>query len=309
MKLLATLGAFLFSGIVSAAPLHNIVVFGDSLSDNGNLYEYMKYQLPQSPPYFEGRFSNGPVWIERLIASYFPNDPNSHLLDYAFGGAGVSIDEDDDEVLFTLRREVNTYLLAHQDKASPDTLFVIWIGSNNYLGMPSEVEETLKNVNLGIANSIQRLVEKGAKHILVLNIPDLGRTPAAIEFDSKEAMTYFSIQHNIAVAKTVEQFKQTYPDVEWLFFDMSSQFNNVLDHAPEYGFTNITDTCANLVVDEITKTSVLKMVASAKPGKGTDVCDGYLFFDLVHPTALAHKILAEKAREMLDEAGIEFSEN
>ncbi len=58
MKLLATLGAFVFSGIVADAPLHNIVVFGDSLSDNGNLYEIMKHQLPQSPPYFEGRFSN-----------------------------------------------------------------------------------------------------------------------------------------------------------------------------------------------------------------------------------------------------------
>lgn len=98
MKLLASLCAFLLSGVVSATPLNNIVVFGDSLSDNGNLYEYMKHQLPQSPPYFEGRFSNGPVWIERLAASYFPNDPNSHLLDYAFGGAGVSVDEEDDEV-------------------------------------------------------------------------------------------------------------------------------------------------------------------------------------------------------------------
>ncbi|MDF1929887.1 hypothetical protein PGH45_07210 [Legionella pneumophila] len=49
MKLLASLCAFLLSGVVSATPLNNIVVFGDSLSDNGNLYEYMKHQLPQSP--------------------------------------------------------------------------------------------------------------------------------------------------------------------------------------------------------------------------------------------------------------------
>lgn len=309
MKLLATLSAFLFSGVVCATPLNNIVVFGDSLSDNGNLYEYMKHQLPQSPPYFEGRFSNGPVWIERLIASYFPNDPNSHLQDYAVGGAGVSVNEEDDEVFFTLRREVNAYLLAHQDQASPNSLYIIWIGANNYLGMPAEVEETLKNVNLGITNSIQRLVEKGAKHILVLNLPDLGTTPAAIEFDSREMMTYFSTQHNNALVKTVDYFKETYPEVEWLFFDMSSHFNNVLEHASEYGFTNITNTCSNLIIDEITKKSVLRMVASVKPKLTTDVCEGYLFFDLVHPTALAHKIMAEKARTMLDEAGIEFAEN
>lgn len=50
MRLLATISAFLFSGIISATPLHNIVIFGDSLSDNGNLYEFMKKQIPQSPP-------------------------------------------------------------------------------------------------------------------------------------------------------------------------------------------------------------------------------------------------------------------
>ena len=77
MKLLATLSAFLFSGIVAATPLQNIVVFGDSLSDNGNLYEIMKHQLPQSPPYYKGRFSNGPVWVEHLILHIFLINLNS----------------------------------------------------------------------------------------------------------------------------------------------------------------------------------------------------------------------------------------
>lgn len=307
MKLLATLGAFLFSGIVAATPLHNIVVFGDSLSDNGNLYEVMKHQLPQSPPYFEGRFSNGPVWIEHLVASYFPADPASHLFDYAFGGAGVS-EEEDDDALFTIKREVETYLIAHQDKASEDSLFVVWIGSNNYLGMPSEVEKTLNDVNRGITHSLQRLAEKGAKHILILNLPDLGRTPAAIEFDSIEMMSYFSNEHNKALANTVTELKQSYPDVNWLYFDMNTMFNHVLEHASDYGFTNITGTCSNSVVDDITRKSVLRMVARVKPNRMNDACDGYLFFDLVHPTGLAHKIMAEKARIMLDSSGVELAD-
>lgn len=307
MKLLATLGAFLFSGIVCATPLNNIVVFGDSLSDNGNLYEFMNHQLPQSPPYYEGRFSNGPVWVEYLVESYFPDSPTSHLLDYAFGGAGVS-EEPGDDVLFTLRREVESYLVEHQDKASPDSLFVVWIGANNYLGMPPEVEKTIKEVNTGITHSLQRLVEKGAKHILVFNLPDLGRTPAAIEFESIPEMTYFSARHNEDLAKTMVDLKQNYSDVEWLYFDMNTEFNEVLEHASEYGFTNITGTCSNSVVDEITKTSILKMVASVKPRGKSDACDGYLFFDLVHPAALAHKVMAEKARAMLDAAGVEMSD-
>lgn len=306
MKLLATLGAFLFSGIVAAAPLHNIVVFGDSLSDNGNLYEIMKHQLPQSPPYYEGRFSNGPVWVEHLIASYYSANPQSHLFDYAYGGAGVS-EEEGEEVLLTLRKEVETYLVSHNDKASPDDLYVVWIGANNYLGMPSDVEQTLADVNTGITHGLERLANKGAKHILVLDLPDLGRTPAAVEFDSVDSMAYASAQHNEALKRTVNNLRETYPDVEWLFFDLGKMFKHVIEFPEEYGFTNISNTCSNSVVDETTKKSFLRLVASVTPKQTKDACDGYLFFDLVHPTGLAHKIIAEKIRFMLDQAGVEFS--
>lgn len=308
MKLLATIGAFLFSGIVWATPLNNIVVFGDSLSDNGNLYKFMKYQLPPSPPYFEGRFSNGLVWIEHVIASYFPENPDVHLLDYAYGGAGVSEEEGADDVLFTLRREVNSYLLEHNDKASEDSLFVIWIGSNNYLAFPAEIEQTLHDVHAGIVHSIERLVEKGAKHILVVNLPDLGRTPAAIEFDSVDTMTYFAKEHNNLLSKSIDDFRQEHPDVEWLYYDLHQAFEEVMTHPEDYGFTNITGTCVNSVVEDITKTSVLKMVTSVKPKINADGCTGYLFFDLVHPTALAHQILGKRAKEMLDQAGVELTD-
>lgn len=310
MRLLVALGAFLFSAIVLATPLHNIVVFGDSLSDNGNLYEVMKHQIPPSPPYFEGRFSNGPLWIEHLIQSYFPENPSMHLQDYAYGGAGVSEEDGDDEVFFTLRREITTYLLTHHDKASEDSLYVVWIGANNYLALPSEAEKVLQSVHVGILHSLQRLVEKGAKHILVVNLPDLGRSPAALQLDAVAEMNYFTREHNNLLAKAVSHLQQEYPEVQWLYYDLYHAFNEVLEHSQDYGFTNITDTCIDSsAVDDLTKTSVLKMVAAAKPGmKQNDACSGYLFFDLVHPTAIAHKILGERARAMLDGAGVEIAD-
>ncbi len=308
MRLLAALGAFLFSGIVLATPLHNIVVFGDSLSDNGNLYEFMDHQLPSSPPYFEGRFSNGPVWIERLIASYFPDSPKEHLLDYAVGGSGVSDEDSDDDVLFTLRREITNYLTAHHDKASADSLFVVWIGANNYLALPTEIEKTLQEVNDGITHGLQRLADKGAKHILVVNLPDLGSTPAAIEFDSIDTMTYFSKVHNHSLNVTLANLKQAYPDVEWLHFNMNEAFGEVIANPSTYGFTNITGTCVNSVVDDLTKHSVLQMVAASKPKMQQNACEGYLFFDLVHPTTYAHEILADRAKKMLDDAGVELAD-
>ena len=35
-------------------------MFGDSLSDTGKMYDKMRGYLPSSPPYHQGRFSNGP---------------------------------------------------------------------------------------------------------------------------------------------------------------------------------------------------------------------------------------------------------
>src|SRR5258708_9793252 len=88
MKLVITFFILLFSSLVQSNSLNNIVVFGDSLSDTGNLYKI--YKIPVSPPYYEGRFSNGPVWPEILIAFYFPEDANEHLVDYAYGGGVIS---------------------------------------------------------------------------------------------------------------------------------------------------------------------------------------------------------------------------
>ena len=89
---------------------------------------------------------------------------------------------------------------------------------------------------------------------------------------------------------------------------MNQGFGEVISHAEDYGFTNITGTCYNTIVNNEMKKSVLKMVASVKPTGQETSCDGYLFFDLVHPSAAAHKIMAEKARILLDAAGVQFTE-
>jgi phospholipase/lecithinase/hemolysin len=306
MRLLAIIGAFLFSGIISATPLHNIVVFGDSLSDNGNLYELMNHQIPQSPPYYKGRFSNGRVWIEHLVGFYFPENHHEHLLDYAFGGAGVA-EDDEDDVLLTLSKQIKSYFSDHNQKASKNSLYVIWIGANNYLALPTDVGKTVLEVNIGIKHSIQELVEKGAKHILVVNLPDLGRTPAALEFDAVDTMTFMAETHNDLLAQTIANFKREYPDVQWLQYDLSKAFKSVMDQPEDYGFTNIKDTCVQFD-EEISKASVLKMTAAAKPRIDEDACKGFVFFDLVHPTAKAHQILAREAILMLDKEGVEFGE-
>jgi outer membrane lipase/esterase len=75
----------------AAGPFSSLVVFGDSLSDVGNIDNatpfFFKYP---GQYYYQGRFSNGPVWVEPLAAGLgLPTIAASTDggNDFAYGGA------------------------------------------------------------------------------------------------------------------------------------------------------------------------------------------------------------------------------
>ena len=309
MKIICILFTLFFSSLTTAAQLNKIVVFGDSLSDNGNLYEYMKGELPLSPPYYHGRFTNGPVWVELLADLYYPKNGKAHLLDYAFGGAGVFEGEDDysDDVLFTLNREIDSYLLSHNDKADDSSLYVVWMGSNNYLAVPEDVDKTVSLVIAGIQRDLERLVQKGAKHIMVVNVPDLGKTPAAKEFDAVELLTALCAKHNAVLKDIVSDLERKNPSVHWYYFNVNEIIDDFLNDPTQYGITNTIDTCYEEMVKEPSERSVLKMASSiTRTNIKKDACSGYLFFDPVHPSEPAHVVMAERTKKMLNDAGVTF---
>lgn len=312
MKVLITLVIFLFSTLIQAKPLSDIIIFGDSLSDNGNLYKL--YEVPSSPPYYKGRFSNGPIWAEVLAESYFHKKARSRLQDYAFGGAAIA--EEDNQDVFSLGLEISTYLSAHQDKADENSLFVIWIGANNYLVNPTDVDGTLTNVNQGIRSGIKNLVKAGAKHIMLVNLPDLGTAPEPFpqDLNSKEQeaavrkeLSAYCQRHNELLAETVDELKQSHPEIQWLYFDVGSKFKEFLEAPQNYGITNTKDACYSNSAETLTKNPMLTIATKVKLKAKPASCKGYLFFDGVHPTASAHKIIAEHARTLLEKEGVEFA--
>lgn len=298
------------SGLMFAKPLNHIVIFGDSLSDNGNLYAYSHHQIPPSPPYYDGRFSNGPLWVEFVARKYFPLQEMEHYFsDYAFGGAGVGEKLMKDSALLTLKKEVDTYLLANHGKADANRLYMVWIGANNYLGLPPDPENTVSAVNEGIAQELNRLVKAGAEHVLVINLPDLGKTPFAHSYSAQKPLTEFSIRHNAALQEKVTQLEHQYPAVQWLYFDVNQMFNEFLTHPDSFGFTNVTDACyktsgllENLPADS------LKMVTEVQKTESL-TCAGYLFFDAIHPTVLTHEMMAMQIQAFIEQAGIELTPN
>ena len=69
----------------------NIYVFGDSYCDVGNIFVATGGAEPAAP-YFNGRFSNGPIWLDH-VAGFLGVPMKASLLggtNYAFGGAWVT---------------------------------------------------------------------------------------------------------------------------------------------------------------------------------------------------------------------------
>src|SRR5574337_1942593 len=104
----------------------DVIVFGDSLSDVGNVFVLSGGTIPPSPPYFQGRFSNGPVWVEGL-ANHLGKTESPSLLggtDFAFGGARIA----SGGPVPTLVGQANMYLALTGGAADPNALYVLWGG-------------------------------------------------------------------------------------------------------------------------------------------------------------------------------------
>jgi phospholipase/lecithinase/hemolysin len=225
-----------------AYQFNTVVTFGDSLSDNGNLYRFMDHIIPKSPPYFEGHFSNGPVWIEQLYQNYYPQGKTDNFLDFAVGGAGAVLSYNEN-LPYTLDAEVTDYLYLHSYNNKNTSLFVVWIGANNYLNGPTNVEDITTSVVDAIGNDIEALIGRGAVMFMVVNLPDMGLTPAAKVANNQALLSELSTRHNQKLLEKYNKLKEQYPNVRFAYYDVNAVFNKVVSSPQQYGFTNVTAPC------------------------------------------------------------------
>jgi phospholipase/lecithinase/hemolysin len=240
-----------------------VIAYGDSLSDNGNLFGAIGYP---PAPYYNGRFSNGPVSIEQLATRL--GDP---LIDYAVGGATSGVGNFiDGGTQTTLGTDFLPFvqlpgMLAELSAFPPppalvsSALFTVWGGANDF-----EAGGTAAIAVADIDAIVAALKADGAKYILVPGLPDLGLTP---EFYGDPAATLFSEEFNAGLEATLPAGAT--------YFDTFTLLDNIVADPSAFGFTDVTDSCFNGVT------------VCADPSK-------YLFWDDIHPTTATDAILAEK---------------
>ncbi|MDZ8086476.1 MAG: SGNH/GDSL hydrolase family protein [Nostoc sp. DedQUE12b] len=293
-KTILTTGFFLLSfmfplQILAAQNYEDIYVFGDSFSDTGNAFNATNRTFPPSPKYFDGRFSNGPVWVEYLAQDFgLSFNPRTN---FAFGGATTGVDNISVPEFPGLQRQIASFT-AENPSANPNALYIVWAGANDYF---SYFAGGVPNPNQAVANisaAVTSLAAIGAQDIMVVNQPDLGKFPVA-NFNSQIPSLFSTLTnaHNSGLNATINFLNQQLdPDVNIISFNVNDLFRRIIAEPKEFGLTNAINYC-------IQDLSVVPLNLPTQPVACNP--DEFLFWDPVHPTAAAHRLIGESAFSVL----------
>lgn len=266
---------FLFtsSSFADQTPIKKIIVFGDSLSDDGNLYHlsysyhdildkippiiknYPTGYVPSryNTPYYGGRFSNGKTWVEDVANLFDILDTNVHrdglFVDYAYGGANAENFQSNSRLptpnIFppNLTMQVAEYDWLHPLNTPDNTvLSIIMAGANDYLGGSQNIDKTTTYSVSSISHAIINLYSHGVRHFLIAGLPDLGLTYDAYRKGQAFAAEESSLatMHNqklMMAIQDIQHNQKAYPDIHITFFNWMPFHKAVLSQYQQAGFS------------------------------------------------------------------------
>ena len=296
-----------------------LIVFGDSLSDTGNVSNITDDKYGVRYPgddfnYDDGRFTDGPnstpgekaydgVWHEQL-ARVFLNLPRAKPstdggLDFAYGGATTKDGGKDvtvasnplpffgGELSITIKnigQQVSDYL--GRNTPDPAALYVVWGGGNDLFNDPSAANVT--DATSRIPALVERLARAGAVNFLVPNVPPLGAVPnynGNADDAARLNLASSDFRDQLGANLDALQSRLTADGVPFRLYrlDVYGLFLQFAVQPLAYNFVNIID-----------------------PVQGNEDVEAerYLFWDDVHPTTAGHYQLAAEAQTVLGGAPV-----
>ncbi len=288
----------------------SIVVFGDSLSDSGRLFRLTHGGFPPRVAYFDGRQTNGPVWVEYLADSM---GLDHRLKNYAVVGAmsGPSAAVPTGNVksdTFTglegtsLTGQLALYLANSGGKVDPEALYIVEGGANDLIrplsallmNPPPTVAEFMQDVQeiatptvINIATIAGTLKAVGARHVAVVNVPDFGKAPLLIGYGPVASETVSSVVElvNESVAAQLDGLDAAGGN-KIARIDAFGFVDGVAAAPAHFGFTNVTGQFMTLDLGSGAVT-----YASAKRCAVAQ----WFFWDDLHPTTRGHEFFAQSA--------------
>jgi phospholipase/lecithinase/hemolysin len=316
----------------------NLVFFGDSLSDTGNVLSLTTaVSSTPFPNYLDapGRFSNGPSWTEYLAAGLgLANSANpSNLIfngtsvvpigapggqNYSFGGArtGLSGAAGATTGLFGQLVAWNGSLFggALTRAADPNALYVVMAGANDLRdartaasgNTPADAAAraaAAATTAQNIVNALGLLAQAGAQHFLISNLPDLGKTPESNFLGNTLASTDVTLDFNASLAQGAAGldaffFANTGIDLDIRTLDFFGLNNAVFDDALNNGG-------ARYGITNVSAPCINPVAPGAyfSPGSSDINCSVSAFSDALHPSAASHALLGQLALSTVPEPG------
>ena len=324
IKLVALVLLCLLPSIAAAQvpQFDSFYVFGDSLADNGNILIQTKVMRmnPPVPPsvtphrtYFDGRFSNGYIAFEFLwerLSGHRPGSSrgvkpflaapllqNTGAIDFAFGGTGTPLLDKTPGGFYApgLKGQIELFRLALRGRQpSTRSLYVVSTGANDYRNDPFNVPMNPVDVVNNIEQAIASLYGLGARHVMVVDLPDLGQIPAN---GGSEDATALSMFHNLLLDGAVARLRARSPNLRLTLLELDPLFSRL--RTTMEARVPALDVFAPLTPGLSTCLFVNPASCVDAPPILFNAALRFVFWDVAHPTTEAHHFLGDYAYEQL----------
>jgi phospholipase/lecithinase/hemolysin len=252
------------------------VLFGDSTSDTGNVFQLTDGTWPISPPNFDGRYCNGPNWADDLgvllkynYAYGSATTDNNLAKGYAKGGTVL---------VPGLLQQVQQYLSDPKLPYAVDyNVHIVWGGANDASANPALALEPQLIVG-SLMSSVTALLAGDAKTIIVFNQEPFQNIPVNAAVNEPLQLIELTAYVNTLTNASLQQIQKANPKAKIYLFDLHSLITDLLANPPP-PVIHTTGYCWN-----VTGLTIQKYCDNPKQ---------YFFVDTFHFTTPIQKKLAQ----------------
>lgn len=225
-------------------------------------------------PYWNSRFSNGPVWNEYLAQMWSIQTSDADVyVNKAFGGSWAATYDEELTVWNLIRHPLATiktlivgklippslglivqaYLLEHE-KLNDEAVYFVFSGSNDYFDVlffedkynTVVMSRYIDNVLDNLSASVLKLAQAGATRFVIMGVPHIGDMPKHVKTTDRDILNNAVNQHNERLQARIEVWKKSYPKADFLYINTQQYLERTLANPGKYGFTHINDACLDV---------------------------------------------------------------
>ncbi|KAI8321250.1 hypothetical protein GQ54DRAFT_188261 [Martensiomyces pterosporus] len=263
----------------------SLIVFGDSMSDDGYMPHYSNYSH-----YWGGRYSNSYMWNE-----YAAMLLNMNLENYAAGGSTTNntfspaygrtqlIPSVSDVVQQYIANNTNTSFFKKRtsiiamDGGANDIFYAISDLMSGAVNTTQWAQQLVANQ----MNNVNALLNAGYRNIYLLNLPDMSKSPASSQYGGPSVFAPIMSAVNQGLQQAVNNLVRSNPFTAYgvQIYDLATMMDQSLQPTVLQAI-NVTDTTNSCL--------------STNPDGSTNYCtspDTDYYYDEFHPTGRPHYLI------------------